>query len=232
MTNAAHLLIDNLHAQSLRVARACARAGRNPSDVRLVAVSKNHPVEAISSLLGHGHLAFGESYVQEWRTKADQLSPQVDWHFIGHLQSNKASAVAGSVSLIHSVDRPSLVRALAGTKQDVLIQVNISGETSKYGCRPEETAALIEKSIGAGGLRVRGLMTMAPWDEDPEASRPCFRALRTLRDELSTHFSARFDGWTTTFGELSMGMSHDLETAVEEGATLVRVGTAIFGERE
>ncbi len=232
MTFSADNLTGNLRQQTARVHAACDRAGRDASSVRIVAVSKNHPLPALRALQQSGHLDFGESYVQEWRSKAADMPADCAWHFIGHLQSNKASAVAGRVRLIHSVDRSSLVRALAGTQQDILVQVNISGETTKYGCRPDQAHALIQEAMATGTLRVRGLMTMAPWDDDAEASRPHFRALRELRDELRDRFASTFGGWTDTFTELSMGMSHDLEPAVEEGATLVRIGTAIFGERQ
>ena len=212
-----------------RVGAACARAGRAADSVQLVAVSKGQPAAAIRVAVAKGQVDFGESYVQEWVEKRAAI-PGVRWHFIGHLQSNKARLVAGHTALVHSVDRQSLVDALSreGGRQDVLVQVNIAGETSKSGVPPEQAAALVAHANASGVLSVRGLMCIPPAGDAETVARPVFRALRELfvglRGGMSVDHAARFT-------ELSMGMSDDLEVAIEEGATLVRVGTAVFGPR-
>jgi len=220
---------EGLAMQRARIGRACGRAGRDPGSVQLVAVSKGHPASACAAAIDAGHTVLGESYVQEWTAKRAEVTGAA-WHFIGQLQTNKARAVAGQVAWIHGVDRPSLVDALGRlqVRQPILIQVNVGDEATKGGCAPADAAALVSRALAYPTLVVGGLMAVPPPVEDPEQARPWFRALRalheTIRDELTGAAAA-------SFCELSMGMSDDLEVAVEEGATMVRVGTAIFGER-
>jgi len=225
-------IADNLASIQERISKAALRAGRNPAEIRLVAVSKTVSTENIQQAIAAGVTILGENYVQEARNKIARVGSQVAWHFIGHLQSNKARYAVELFSMIHSVDRLSLAEALdkeaskQGKRLPVLIQVNISGEESKSGIDPHGTLQLLERIAGLEHLSVQGLMTMPPWFEDPEDARPYFIALRKLREELA---SKKIHG--VSFQELSMGMSGDFEVAIEEGATLVRVGTAIFGPR-
>ncbi|MCA1828102.1 MAG: YggS family pyridoxal phosphate-dependent enzyme [Myxococcales bacterium] len=197
-----------------RIARACDRARRDVRRIKLVAVSKLQPVEKVRRAIDAGHGIFGENYAQELRDKAAAL-PDAEWHFIGALQTNKVKMLAGKVALIHTCDRLSLAKELSkrSGRQRVLIEVNIGREPQKAGVLPEHAPALLEQ-IGAL-VRVDGLMCIPPAEGDP---RPHFRALRELAEKLGLE-------------ELSMGMSADYEIAIEEGATIVRVGTAIFGAR-
>lgn len=220
---------------------ACRGAGRDPRSVRLVAASKLQPACAIAEALAAGQLEFGENYAQELRDKDTELRAgaadvsELRWHFIGPLQRNKVHLVVGRAALIHSVDslellealRARLLRAGGAPVQDVLLEVSVAGEAQKAGCAPADVPVLLDAIAAAGGvLRCRGLMAMPPLDEDPERSRPYFRALRLLRDEL-----AQVPRPHVQLDELSMGMSHDFAVAITEGATLVRVGTALFGPR-
>ncbi|TVR03223.1 MAG: YggS family pyridoxal phosphate-dependent enzyme [Deltaproteobacteria bacterium] len=217
-----------------RIQIACERAGRQPNDVTLVGVSKGHPARCIQELASRGLTDIGESYVQEWQHKRVTLPGDLRWHFIGRLQSNKARHVVSKVALIHAVDRPSLVQALerhADAPQDVLLQVNIAGESSKSGCAIEDVQALLDRVSGSSTLRPVGLMTLPPAVENPEHARPHFRALRELRDRLRDRIAATDDWAAARFSHLSMGMSHDMAVAIEEGATIVRIGTALFGNR-
>lgn len=221
-------LQDNLASVRARIAAATGRAGRPMNSVTLIAVSKKQPVEAIRLAHAAGCRDFGENYAQELIDKALALGDlELRLHHIGHLQSNKVKALVGRVSLFHGVDRPELVRALekraaeAGLVAKILIQVNVSGEDTKSGCAPSELPALHALAAASNHLEVSGLMTMPPPSDSPEDARPYFRELRRLRDALGD----------PRLHELSMGMSHDFEVAIEEGATLVRVGTAIFGSR-
>jgi PLP dependent protein len=209
----------------MTVAESLARVRAGiPPNVTLVAVSKTQPVELVREAYAAGQRHFGENYVQEWRAKAEALSDLADlvWHFIGSLQSNKAKYLAGRVGLVHTVDREELARELGrrsvqkGVATRVLVEVNVAGEASKSGCGPEEVPRLVEIIGTIPGLELRGLMCIPPFQGD---SRPHFRRLRELRDSLG-------------LPELSMGMSSDYQAAIEEGATIVRVGTAIFGERQ
>ncbi len=194
-----------------------------PAGVTLVAVSKSHPAEAIREAHAAGQRDFGENYVQEWRDKAEGLAdlPGIVWHFIGSLQTNKVKYLAGKVALVHTVDREELGREIAkrwekaGARARVLVEVNLGGEASKGGCRPGDVPALVDRLRALPALDVAGLTCIPPPEDDP---RPHFRALRALRDSLG-------------LVDLSMGMSGDYPVAIEEGSTLVRVGTAIFGER-
>jgi pyridoxal phosphate enzyme (YggS family) len=215
-----------------RIARAAERASRAPAEVTLVAVSKTHPAEAVRAAWSAGVRDFGENRVQEAEPKIAATADLagVRWHLVGHLQSNKARRAAALFEVVQSVDSLDLARRLsraaaeAGRTLRALVQVDLAGEETKFGLPERELVPTLEALQGAEGLRLEGLMLLPPLFEDPEGARPFFRRLRQLRDE------ARAAGLLAG-GELSMGMSHDLEPAVEEGATVVRVGTAIFGER-
>jgi pyridoxal phosphate enzyme (YggS family) len=221
---------QNLEEIKRRIEDAARRVGRDPADIRLVAVTKTVDLERLRQALAAGQTLFGENYVQEAKTKIASLGPGLTWHFIGHLQSNKAKAAVELFDLIHSVDRLSLAQALeqaaarADKIQNILMQVNLAGEASKSGSAPEHAEDLLREISRMPHLKVLGLMTMPPWFDDPERVRPYFRALRELRDRLR-------DLHLADLPELSMGMTGDFEAAVSEGATLVRIGTAIFGQR-
>lgn len=226
-------IAGNISSIEERMARAALKAGREPGSVRLVAVSKTKPAAAIAEAYRCGQAVFGENYVQELVAKVAELPAEIHWHFIGTLQSNKVRQIAGLVDLIHSVDRISLAREIdrqwgaLGKSCDILIQVNISREATKGGTSSEELFQLVREAAGLPHLRIRGLMTMPPFFDDPDAARPYFRALKELSVEIE---AAAVPG--VEMRELSMGMSGDFEVAIEEGATLVRVGSALFGERE
>lgn len=208
---------EGLEEVRARIAAACARGGRDPSSVTLVAVSKTKPVELLREAVAAGQRSFGENYAQEFRDKHEQLS-DLDWHFIGALQTNKVKYVAGKASLVHTCDRLSLAQELskrAPSEQRVLLEVNIGREPQKAGVLPDDAPKLLDELRALPKLRCDGLMCIPPAEGDP---RRHFAALR----ELATKLGLR---------ELSMGMSADYEAAIEEGATVVRVGTAIFGAR-
>lgn len=213
-----------------RIRAAAERAGRDPSSTRLVAVSKTHPADAVREAFDAGQQVFGESKVQEALAKIPLLPSSLEWHFIGHLQTNKIRKALPLFQLFHGVDNSDLVRQMdriageCGCFPRILLEVNVSGEGTKFGFHPDGLKTEIENLLALPRVQVAGLMTMAPYAEDPEASRPVFAALRRLRDELQQQTG-------TPLPELSMGMSGDFEQAVAEGSTLVRVGTAIFGER-
>lgn len=215
---------EQVRLQERRIRHAAERAGRSADEITLIAVSKNRTASEILEAGRAGVRHFGESYVPEWRAKRDELD-EVSWHFVGHLQSNKARVVAGRVDCIHSVDRKSLIRELgrADSCQDVMVQVNVADDPAKSGCAPTDLPALLDEIARSTTLRAVGLMTIGPMVSDPEGARPHFRMLRELRDQHAPNFPS--------LTGLSMGMSADLEVAVEEGATHVRVGTAIFGPR-
>lgn len=224
------MLKDKLDQVESRIARAAARAGRKRSDILLVAVTKKFPATAIREAFELGVRDFGENYVQEFEEKRAELSDctGVRYHFIGHLQSNKAKIAAKIFDVIHTVDSAKIARRLdaeAGPAGlEALIEVKLSDEPAKAGAAPEEVPALVEAIRGCPQLRLLGLMTMPPWSDDAEKSRPYFARLR----ELAERNGVRQSGSALA---LSMGMSHDLEVAIEEGATIVRVGTALFGPR-
>lgn len=214
------------------IAAAARRVGRDPASVRLVGAAKMVSVARLRPIVAAGLAIIGENYLQEAKAKIAALDLPVSWHFIGHLQSNKAAAAVKLFDLIHSVDRLSLAQALdraaarLGKVQDILLEVNIGGESSKSGAAPAAVPDLLRACAAFPNLRVRGLMAMPPWRPDPEEIRPYFQQLRQIRDRLQTLNLPRVD-----LLELSMGMSDDFAVAIEEGATLVRIGTALFGPR-
>jgi pyridoxal phosphate enzyme (YggS family) len=222
---------NNLQGVQDRIKSACRRAGRDPEEVLLIAVTKSLPVERIQAAIQEGLTHFGENYIQEAQEKIEALS-QGTWHFIGHLQKNKAKTAVKLFSMIETLDSLALGQMLnrqalqAGKTIEALIQVNEAGESSKSGLPPEKVPLLIKESNTWPALRIRGLMTIPPYDLDPEKSRPWYRSLFQWRAEWQTQFPS-FD-----LSHLSMGMSHDFEVAIEEGATIIRVGTALFGPRE
>lgn len=213
-----------------RIAAACAAAGRDPEGVTLVAVSKTQPPEAVRDAAACGLRVFGENRVQEAGFKIPLCPGHLDWHLVGHLQANKARPAVRLFSTIHSVDSADLLRRIdaiageEGRRPRVLLEVNVSGEGSKNGMRPDDVPSALEAANGLHGVEVAGLMTMPPYCEDPERARGFFRALRELRDRCAARTGF-------TLPELSMGMSMDFEVAIAEGATLVRVGTDLFGAR-
>jgi pyridoxal phosphate enzyme (YggS family) len=215
-----------------RIAAAAARAGRRPEDVRLLGASKGQPVAAVRAAWDAGLRLFGENRVQEAAGKVAALPPAAEWHLIGPLQTNKVRRAVDLFRAVHSIDRPRIAEALEreaaarGATLAGFVEVNLAAEPSKHGFPPEGLAAAVRPLAALRHLRIAGLMAVPPQGETPEASRPWFRALRGLRDELSA--LAEWRDWP---GWLSMGMSDDFEVAIEEGATHVRVGTALFGPR-
>ncbi|MEK6650575.1 MAG: YggS family pyridoxal phosphate-dependent enzyme [Bacteroidota bacterium] len=227
------MIAANLENVKKRVRDACLRAGRRPEEVRIVAVSKAFPVEGIREAVGAGQADFGENYAQEFRSKAEAMKGRdVRWHFIGHLQSNKVKYVIDDLYLLHSLDRMSLADELqkraasVGRTVDALIEVHTTDEATKSGILPDDVLNFARALSAHDRIRVQGLMTMGPFSDEPERARPCFRRVRelqaVLRREGPDHMS---------WNELSMGMSGDFPVAIEEGATIVRIGTAIFGSR-
>lgn len=226
-------IAENLAVIKERINRACLRVNRDPAEVRLIGVSKTVPAERVREGIQAGLTLLGENYVQEAQEKITQLRGLgASWHFIGHLQSNKARVAADLFDLIHTVDRKSLAKELnrraqqRGRPLDVLLQVNVGEEESKSGAATEDVVALFNYVSSLDGLAVRGLMALPPYLEDPEQVRPYFKEMRQMLERLRQG-AARPEH----LSELSMGMSHDFEVAIEEGATFIRVGTALFGER-
>lgn len=224
----------NIERITARIAQAARQCGRNPDTIRLVAVSKTKPVEMVRAAIDAGAKIIGENYVQEAREKYHALGAHpVSWHFIGHLQSNKAKYVVRMFDLIHSVDSVKLARELDKQArnidkiQNILIQVNIAQEAAKSGASAGDTRQLIEAIAPLSHVRIKGLMTLPPFFNDPLQARPYFKALRQLRDDIRGH-----DIPNVSLDELSMGMTGDFEVAIAEGATLVRIGTALFGRRD
>ncbi|MCP4374502.1 MAG: YggS family pyridoxal phosphate-dependent enzyme [Deltaproteobacteria bacterium] len=216
-----------------RIKQVAVSSGRNPETVRLVSVSKTIPAETVKKAIDAGANILGENYIQEARTKFNDLSAYpVSWHFIGHLQTNKAKYAVRIFDLIHSVDSFKLALELdkqagkTGKIQDILIQVNVAGESSKSGASVQNTLNLVKEISILDNLAIKGLMTMPPFFNVPEKVRPFFKDLRNLRDSIRKE-----EIQNVVMDELSMGMTGDFEAAIEEGATLVRIGTAIFGER-
>ncbi len=223
-------LEENLQAVENKIRVSCARARRERGSVGIIAVTKTHPPETVRLAILAGLSVFGESKVQEAKAKIPEVGGQVRWDLIGHLQTNKAKDAVRLFDLIHSVDSVRLGEAIeqaaagAAKTQRILIEVNVSGEKSKFGLPPGELSAALEKLNALPHLAVEGLMTLAPLSEDAEKARPYFRRLRELRDKASKETGIPLP-------QLSMGMSGDYEQAIEEGATLVRIGSALFGER-
>jgi PLP dependent protein len=217
-----------------RIADAAGRAGRTASDVRLIAVSKTHPIEAVRAAAEAGQRDFGENKVQEALQKiAQSADTSLRWHLIGHLQSNKARKAASIVGAIHAIDSVDLLKRIdqaardTGRTVDVLIQVDLALEDTKHGTPVEDVPAVVQAAAECTAARLTGLMLLPPLVDDPQDARPWFARLRALRDELLAQGVP-----ADRLRELSMGMSHDFEVAIEEGATMVRVGTAIFGARD
>ena len=227
------MIIENVQTVEEKISAACKRAGRDRKDVTLIAVSKTKPVSDIETVLGTGIKDFGENKVQELTQKYEVLPKDIRWHMIGHLQTNKVKYLPGKVCMIHSVDSEKLAvqidkeAAKSGVVIPVLIEVNVAQEETKFGTSYDETISLIRKAALLKNIRIKGLMTIAPYTDDPEENRPYFRKLRELAVDID---SKNIDNVDMT--ELSMGMTGDYEVAIEEGATFVRVGTGIFGERD
>jgi len=230
-------IVENLARVRERIAAAARRAGRNPEEITLMGVSKTFPVERIREAHAAGLRVFGENRVQVFADKAGSLHDLADaeWHLIGHLQSNKAAKAAGLFGAIDSVDSVRLAEKLNGAAENacktlsILIEINVGGEDAKSGIAPasQELEQLLLGAPSWGNLKVRGLMTVPPYSENPEEARPFFRHLREIRDQISSRKLSAIG-----MEVLSMGMSHDFDVAIEEGSTCVRVGTAIFGLRE
>ncbi|MGC8743561.1 MAG: YggS family pyridoxal phosphate-dependent enzyme [Verrucomicrobiia bacterium] len=224
-------IAENLESVKKRIEQACARTNRDPSLVTLVAISKGHPPEAVNDAASSGVRIFGENKVQEAKLKIPLCVSGISWHLVGHLQTNKAKDAVELFDVIHSVDSLKLAQELSKRAQKIekkipiLIEANVSGETSKFGYFPELLIGEIQSIAALPCLEVQGLMTMAPFTDNPEDTRPVFRKLRELKSRCE-------DILNQPLPHLSMGMSNDFEIAVEEGATLVRIGTAIFGERK
>ncbi len=224
----------NLDIVRSRIKAAAERAGRKPEDVLLIAVTKLHTPEEMNLAIASGVTDIGENKVQELTAKYDCVAPGVRWHLIGHLQTNKVKYIVGRVCMIHSVDTLKLALEIdkrckaAGETMDILVEVNCGGEESKSGCEPAMAKALVCDIINnCSSVFVKGLMTVAPAADDPEDVRQYFRQLRELRDEINLGLDEEHK-----LKHLSMGMSHDFETAIEEGADMVRIGTAVFGARD
>ncbi|MCX5667661.1 MAG: YggS family pyridoxal phosphate-dependent enzyme [Candidatus Omnitrophica bacterium] len=222
------MIAENLKAVTQRISRSCEKSGRPADGVKLVCVAKEASLAEIEEVLALGVKDIGENRVQDALVKYRAIGGRAIWHLIGHLQTNKVRDAVGISSLIHSVDSLRLAEAIdreakrAGKVQDILIQVNTSGQVSKFGISQDEVRLFFEKAVLYPNISILGLMTMAPEVEDPEETRPCFRSLRELRDELQNYQPS------TMNYELSMGMTNDFEIAIEEGSTMVRIGRAIF----
>lgn len=227
------MVTENLKLVEDRISRACVRSGRNREEVTLIAVSKTKPVEMMEEAMKSGIRVFGENKVQEILKKEPELPNDIDWHLIGHLQRNKVRQITGKVAMIHSVDSLRLAEQIQKEyeKQEltarILIEVNVAGEESKFGLMPEETEDVIREIAKMPNIEVCGLMTIAPFVDNPEDNRIHFRNLRKLLVDIN---AKNIDN--VSMRELSMGMTGDYEVAIEEGATFVRVGTGIFGSRQ
>ena len=226
------MVAENYRYVLKKVEEACARSGRDPKDVTLIAVSKTKPIEMIEEAMEAGARVFGENKVQELCDKYEQLPKDLHWHLIGHLQRNKVKYIVDKAELIHSVDSLKLAEEISkealkkNVEVNILIEVNVAEEESKFGVSVEETLAFVEEIAKLPGIHIQGLMTIAPYTTDPEENRPVFRTLKKLAVDIK---KKNIDN--VCMDVLSMGMTGDYQVAVEEGATLVRVGTGIFGER-
>ncbi|MBE0433983.1 YggS family pyridoxal phosphate-dependent enzyme [candidate division WOR-3 bacterium] len=221
---------DNVKALEARISRAAMNAGRDPGEITIVAVAKTYPAPAIEEAIASGIKIIGENRVQEAKEKHRVIGDRVEWHMVGHLQTNKVKEALSIFSMIQSLDSVRLAEEIekrAAREVACLLEVNTSKETTKFGVAPDEVFDLYERLAQCRKIDVQGLMTIGPgWAvQDPEASRPCFRVLRELREELAQAFDR-------SFPVLSMGMTSDFEVAIEEGSTMIRAGTAIFGPRE
>lgn len=227
------MVTENIAEVNAKIAAACRRAGRDRSEVTLIAVSKTKPESMIEEAYEVGQRDFGENKVQEICRKKDLLPEDIRWHMIGHLQRNKVHQVVGKACLIHSVDSLRLAEAInrdaekRGVEVPVLVEVNVAQEESKFGVSAEETITLVEQISRLKYIQIRGLMTIAPYVENPEENRSVFRKLKQLSVDIAVKNINNVN-----MSVLSMGMTNDYEVAIEEGATMVRVGTGIFGERE
>jgi pyridoxal phosphate enzyme (YggS family) len=226
-------IANNLAAVRERIAAAAVAAGRRPDDVRLLAVSKTFSADHVRAAWAAGQRDFGENKVQEALQKISETTElEIRWHLIGHLQSNKVKKAAPAFSAIHAIDSVELLRRVdavaadEGAAPDLYIQVDLAGESTKFGAPEADVPAIARAAMACRAARLKGLMLLPPWFDDPEQARPYFRRLHELRDRL---VEDGIDG--SRLRDLSMGMSHDFEVAIQEGATLVRVGTAIFGKR-
>lgn len=226
------MITDNLNEVKQRIQKACEKSGRDPKDVTLVAVSKTKPEEDIMELYRAGQRDFGENYIQELREKHDHLPKDIRWHMIGHLQRNKVKYIAEYITLIHSVDSMELAKTIEkeAVKHNrvipVLIEVNVAQEESKFGVSLKDAPELFEQISALPHVQIRGFMTSAPYVENPEDDRSVFRSLHQLSVDMKSK-----NHNNDSVNVLSMGMTNDFEVAVEEGSTMVRVGTAIFGKR-
>ncbi len=226
------MLKDNLKQVEENIAKACARAGRDRSEVTLIAVSKTKPVEMLQEIYDEGVRTFGENKVQEICEKYEQLPSDIEWHMIGHLQRNKVKQVIDKAALIHSVDSYRLAQEISVQAQKknicmpILVEVNIAQEESKFGISADDTVQLVEEIAALPNLEIKGLMTIAPFVTDPEENRTYFRQIKQLSVDIK---NKNIDN--VSMDVLSMGMTGDYEVAIEEGATMVRVGTGIFGAR-
>ncbi len=227
------MIAENIENVRRRIREACFRCGRNPDDVHLVAVTKTFPPETIREAIAAGVLDLGENYVQELNEKRKQLEGErIRWHFIGHLQSNKVKYIADYIHLVHSVDNVRVAEEIdkrgekANRKLDLLVEVHTTDEATKHGVLPEKAVELVREISGFPWVRVQGLMTMGPFSDDPNDSRPSFKQIVELRKKIEREGIPN-----VSMQHVSMGMTHDFEVAIEEGATMVRIGTAIFGPR-
>ena len=227
------MLKENLELVESRIREACRKAGRSREDVTLIAVSKTKPVEMLREAYDLGIRVFGENKVQEIRDKYDQMPEDTQWHMIGHLQTNKVKYIVDKVKLIHSVDSLKLAQAIEKEAEkhdrtvDILLEVNVAEETSKFGLKTVEVLPVFEQIAQLNHIKIRGLMTIAPFVDDPEKNRPVFADLHKLYVDIN---EKNIDNGTVSI--LSMGMTNDYEVAIEEGATMVRIGTGIFGARD
>jgi pyridoxal phosphate enzyme (YggS family) len=228
------MIAENVRKIRERIDFACRKAGREPGSVALIAVSKTFPAARVIEAVECGVTDFGENYIQELLEKRNAIGAlPLQWHFVGHLQSNKVKYIGDWIHLIHSVDSLSLAKEVdkragdAGRKIQILVEVNTTGEVSKFGKKPEETLDFVRQLAGLSNIQIVGLMTIGPFLPDPEDSRPMFKTLSALNKRL-----ADLDQRNVNPIHLSMGMSGDFEVAIEEGATMVRIGTAIFGRRQ
>lgn len=226
------MISENLNRIYNCIRKAAFKSGRNPDEIKLVAVTKTVDVDKINQAIDCGITAIGENRVQELIKKYPLINKEVEWHLIGHLQTNKVKYIIDKVNLIHSVDSIKLMEEInkrakdKGRIMDILVEVNISGEASKFGIKPEDLFKFLKEASQYSNINVKGLMTIAPYCIDPEETRPYFKEMKRLFDEAS-----QLDIHNVKMVYLSMGMSNDFEIAIEEGANIIRIGTALFGQR-